>query len=69
MSFELINAFATIQTLINNTLNKFLNKFVIVYLNDILIYFKNTEKHIKHVKQILKKLNKKILLIKSKKCY
>ena len=69
MSFKFINAIATFQTLINNILKEFLNKFVIVYLNDILIYFLNTEKYIKHVKQILKKFKKKRRLIKSKKCY
>ena len=38
MLFELINTSATMQTLINDILKKFLNNFIIIYLNDILIY-------------------------------
>ena len=49
MSFELTNASATFQTYINNVLKKYLDKFVIVYLDDILIYFKTKKKHVRHV--------------------
>jgi len=40
MLFGFINALASMQTLINNILYEFLKKFVIIYLNDIIIYFK-----------------------------
>src|SRR5438477_8640996 len=45
-----------------------LNKFVIAYLNDILIFFKTEEKYEKHVKKILKKLQEKNFYFKSEKC-
>jgi hypothetical protein len=58
MSFGLINAPASYQSLINNILRKYLNDFVIAYLNDILIYSKTKEEHIKHVTAILEALEK-----------
>ena len=45
-----------------------LNKFVITYLDDILIYFENEKNHEKHVKEVLKKLQEKKLYFKSEKC-
>ena len=45
-----------------------LNKFVIAYLNDILIFFKTEKKHEKHVKKILKKFQEKNLYFKLEKC-
>ena len=64
-SFELINVSITCQELINNILQKHLDIFVIVYLNDIFIYFKTEEKHIKHVNIVLELLIEKNLLFKS----
>ena len=49
MSFELINAFAIFQIYINKTLRKFVNNIYVIYLNDILIYNKNSAKHWRHV--------------------
>jgi hypothetical protein len=40
----------------NNALHKYLNVFVIIYLNNILIYSAIEAKHIKHVKLVLTKL-------------
>ena len=56
MSFELTNVSATCQKLMNNILQERLDIFIIAYLNDILIYFKTEEKHIKHVDIVLKLL-------------
>ena len=67
MSFELINISTTCQNIINDILRKHLNIFVITYLNDIFIYFKNQEEHKKHVKTILRCLNQKKFLIKLEK--
>ena len=64
MSFKLINASVTFQELINHVLYNHLNKFVIAYLDNILIYFKNEENHEKHVKEILKKLQEKKFYLK-----
>src|SRR5947207_11821227 len=68
MSFELINALVIFQELINHVLYNHLNKFVITYLDDILIYSENEKDHEKHVKKILKKLQEKNLYLKSEKC-
>ena len=37
---------------------EYINEFVIIYLNDILVYFKIKEKHIQHVTKVLKVLQK-----------
>ncbi len=42
--------------MINNTIHKYLNNFIIVYLNDILIYLKTLKKHERHIKLIIKVL-------------
>ena len=68
MSFELTNASATCQKLMNNILREHLDIFVITYLNDIFVYLKTKEKHIKHVNIMLELLMQKNLLLKSKKC-
>jgi hypothetical protein len=58
MLFGLINTPVSYQSLINNILRKYLDDFVIAYLDDILIYSKIKEKHIKHVTAVLKALEK-----------
>ena len=68
MSFEFINVSTTCQKMINDALKEYLNVFVIVYLNDILIFFKIKKKYVKHVSTILSCLNKRDLKLKSKKC-
>src|SRR5436189_145991 len=67
MSFRLTNMSATFQKLINHVLYNHLNKFVIAYLNNILIFFKTEKKHEKHIKKILKKFQNKNLYLKLKK--
>ena len=56
--FELINEFAIFQNFINDTLMSYFNKFVVTYLNDILIYSDNIKKHKKHVRKIFQKFRK-----------
>ena len=48
-------------------LYNYLNEFIIMYLDNILIYFKNEKNHEKHVKKILRKLQEKKLYFKSEK--
>ena len=67
MSFKLTNTSVTFQKLINHVLYDYLNKFVIAYLDNILIYFKNEKNHEKHVKEVLRKLQEKKLYLKSEK--
>ena len=68
MLFKLINVLTSCQELLNNTLWKYLNIFVIKYLNDILIFFQIIEEYEQYIKKMLKCLSKRNLLIKLKKC-
>ena len=68
MSFELTNASAIFQFYIDRALFKMIDVIVVVYLNDILIYFENKEDHEKHVKKILQALKNHELFVKSEKC-
>ena len=54
--------------MINDALRQHLNIFVIVYLNDILIFFKIMKLYVNHVITVLKCLNEKDLRLKSEKC-
>jgi hypothetical protein len=64
MLFELKNAPATFQRLINDTLREYLDDFAITYLDDILIYSDDLEMHRSHVHKVLEKLNERALYVK-----
>jgi hypothetical protein len=68
MPFGLANAPATFQAYINTTLIGLLDHFVIIYLDDILIYSRNKGKHHNHVRQVLTRLRKNNLFYKLSKC-
>ena len=68
MFFELINASATFQSYIHKILCKYLDIFVIIFLNDILIYFKNENKHEQHVCTVLEAFLKTEFYMKLSKC-
>jgi hypothetical protein len=52
----------------NDTLHEYLDVFIVVYLDDILVYLKLKEEHVRHVKLVLEKLKKNNLLLKLEKC-
>jgi hypothetical protein len=52
--FWLVNGPATFQRAMNNMLTSYLRKFVVVYMEDILIYSKTSNEHKKHVGIVLK---------------
>ncbi|GGS28213.1 hypothetical protein GCM10010252_78000 [Streptomyces aureoverticillatus] len=68
MPFGLTNTPAAFQHLMNNVFREFLDNFVVCYLDDILIYSKNVEKHEIHVRQVLQKLRNAELYAKMEKC-
>jgi len=64
MSFELKNILVTFQRLINDILREYLNDFIIIYLDNILIYSDNLEMHHKHMYKVLTKLNEQAMYVK-----
>ena len=45
MFFDFVNVFAIFQFYVNETLKSYIDVFCVMYLNDILIYFKNKQQH------------------------
>ena len=56
MPFRLTNAPASFQRFINEVCREHLDIFVIAYLDDILIFSKDYDEHIGHVRKVLKKI-------------
>jgi hypothetical protein len=53
MPFDLTNAPATFMRIMDDILRPFTNTFVVVYLDDILIYNKTWAEHLQHIQQVL----------------
>ncbi|GJW84799.1 putative reverse transcriptase domain-containing protein [Tanacetum coccineum] len=68
MLFGLTNAPAVFMDLMNRVCKPYLDKFVIVFIDDILVYSKDEEEHGKHLKIILELLKKERLYAKFSKC-
>jgi hypothetical protein len=56
MSFGLTNAPAFFMNLMNSVFIDYLDKFVVVFINDILIYSQSEEEHVNHLKMVLQRL-------------
>ncbi|GJR39757.1 putative reverse transcriptase domain-containing protein [Tanacetum coccineum] len=68
MPFGLTNAPTVFMDLMNRVCKSYLDKFMIVFIDDILIYSKNKEEHGEHLKTILNFLRSKNLYAKFSKC-
>ena len=68
ISFGLTNAPAAFMDLMNRVFEEYLDKFVIVFIDDILVYSRTMKEHELHLKLVLEKLKKKKLYAKFSKC-
>ena len=68
MPFELTNALAAFMDLMNRVFHDYLDKFIVVFINDILVYSKTAVEHEEHLKAVLQQLQEKKLYAKFKKC-
>ena len=68
MSFGLTNAPAAFMDLMNRVFRPFLDQFMIVFIDDILVYSKNKAKHAMHMRLVLQTLKEHQLYAKFLKC-
>jgi len=68
MPFRLTNAPATFCTLMNDIFREWLDDFVVVYIDDILIYSSSLEEHVEHLRKVFQRLKENKLYAKLKKC-
>jgi hypothetical protein len=69
MFFDLTNASITFQVYINKIFNEFVNDFCVMYLNDILMFFKNKELNVRHIRKVLKRLRANDFFANFEKCF
>ena len=68
MPFRLTNSPVVFMCLMNNVMHTYLDKFVVVFIDDILIYSKTKEEHKEHLKIVLQELREHQLFAKFSKC-
>ena len=68
MPFRLTNAPAVFINTMNRIFREYLDKFVVTFIDDILIYSRTEEEHLEHLRIELERLRKEKLYAKYKKC-
>ena len=68
MPFRLTNATMTFLDLMHRVFHPYLNQFVIVFINDILVYSKSADEHALHLRVVLQTLKDRQLYVKFSKC-
>jgi hypothetical protein len=68
MSFGLTNALAYFMNLMNKVFMEYLDKFVVVFIDDILVYSETEEDHEEHLRLVLEKIRANRLYAKFNKC-
>ncbi len=68
MPFGLSNALATFCILMNDIFREWLDDFVVVYIDDILIYNGSLQEHVEHLRKVFQRLRENKLYAKFKKC-
>ena len=68
MPFGLCNAPGTFQHFVNDKFREYLDEFLVIYLDDLLIYSDTLEEHKRHVRLVLKRLKEAGLYVKPQKC-
>ena len=68
MPFGITNAPAVFMCLMNNVIHKYLDKFVVIFMDNILIYSKSKEEYKEHLKFVLQELQEHQLYAKFSKC-
>ncbi|CAM8951311.1 unnamed protein product [Rhodiola kirilowii] len=68
MPFGLTNAPATFCTLMNKVFHPYLDQFVVVYLDDIVVYSRSLEEHLQHLREVFRVLRENDLYVKKEKC-
>ena len=68
MPFGLCNAPTTFMWVMYDVLCPYIDKFVIIHLDDILIFSSSMEEHVRHVKQVFEVLQRETMYLKMSKC-
>ncbi|MBW0593680.1 hypothetical protein O181_133395 [Austropuccinia psidii MF-1] len=68
MPFGLTNAPASFQNLVNDIFADYLDIFVVVYLDDIMVFSSSLDEHVKHVASVLQRLRDNNFFAKASKC-
>ena len=68
MPFRLTNTLAAFMDLMNRVFRPYLDQFVVVFIDDILVYSRDEQEHEQHLKIVLQTLREKKLYVKLSKC-